>query len=132
MVKVMSTEQARILVVDDDEQQRELLSVLLKRHGYSVESASDGHIAWSLLNTESGYELVITDLNMPVMDGLILLQKIRERHLSVEVILVTGFLSYGVAMKARDLGAFAVITKPFNLEQLLQTVGAAITRRAVA
>jgi DNA-binding NtrC family response regulator len=84
------------------------------------------------LNTESGYELVITDLNMPVMDGLILLQKIRERHLSVEVILVTGFLSYGVAMKARDLGAFAVITKPFNLEQLLQTVGAAITRRAVA
>ncbi len=125
-------EKARILVVDDDETTREFLAVLLEGKGYGVQSAADGEEAWSLLQGEPGYELVITDLNMPVLDGLHLLQRIRQRSLGVEVILRTGFPAHGAVTKAQELGAFTVVTKPHDLEELLESVELALMRRAVA
>jgi DNA-binding NtrC family response regulator len=124
--------QARILVVDDDESTRELLAVLLRRKGYGVHSAADGEEAWTLLNAELHYDLVITDLNMPVMDGLQLLQRMREHALPIEVILQTGFLGYGAGMRARDLGVFAVFQKPHSVEEILRRVELALMRRTVA
>ncbi len=132
MAKVSAMEQGRILVVDDQEQSRELLVEFLKKKGYVVQSAADGDEAWNLLNREPHYELVITDLNMPVMDGLTLLQKIRERTFPMEVILQTGFAGYGVSTKARELGAFAVLTKPLDLAALVQIVDLALTSPAAA
>ena len=125
-------EKARILVVDDDETTREFLAVLLQGKGYGVESAADGEEAWNLLKGETGYEVVITDLNMPVTDGLQLLQRMREHALPIEVILQTGFLGYGAAQKARDLGVFAVFQKPQSVQEILRSVELALTRRAVA
>ncbi|MGH7411811.1 MAG: response regulator, partial [Candidatus Methylomirabilis sp.] len=78
MAERRATEQSRILVVDDDEQARELLVEALTRRGYCVQSAQDAEVAWNCLNAGSCYDLVITDLNMPMMDGLQLLQMIRE------------------------------------------------------
>ena len=132
MVKGISTQPGTILVVDDHEQSRELLVEFLKMKGYAVQSAPDGDEAWNLLNREPGYDLVITDLNMPVMDGLTLLQKIRERAFPMGVILQTGFAGYGVSTKARELGAFAVLTKPHNLTALVQTIELALARPAAA
>jgi DNA-binding NtrC family response regulator len=132
MANAEGGEKARILVVDDDESTREFLVVLLQRKGYGVQSAADGEEAWNLLNGEPGYELVITDLNMPVLDGLHLLQRIRQRSLGVEVILRTGFPAYGLVAKAQELGAFTIVTKPHDLEQLLESVELALKRGAVA
>ncbi len=132
MAQTRDKERARILVVDDDDQSRELLGELLRRRGYRVQSAEDGERAWAHLNMDPGYALVISDLNMPVMDGLTLLHRIRERLLPVPFILWTGFPGHGVATRARQLRAFAVLTKSHDTEELLRTVELALTTRVVA
>lgn len=131
MAKVRESERARILIVDDDEQVRELLTEALTRRGYSVHSVHTAEIAWQSLNADPRYDLVITDLKMPVMDGLQLLERIRERVLAVQVILWTGSLGYGVAARAQELKAVAVLTKGEGLDKLLQSVERALMPRAV-
>lgn len=133
MANVGETKQARVLVVDDDEEARESLVEHLGRRGYRVHSAEDGRAAWNLLlNPDISYDLVITDLNMPVLDGLQLLQRIRERSLPIDVILWTGYMGHGALTKARELRVFAVLTKSHVLEELFQVVECALSRGAVA
>ncbi|HET7853402.1 MAG TPA: response regulator [Candidatus Methylomirabilis sp.] len=127
--KVSTSLQARILVVDDDEGAREFLVDFLRRRGYSVERAPDGERAWTLLNAGPWCDLVITDLNMPVMDGLQLLQRIRERLLPVEVILWTASPGYGLNERAQELKVVAVLTKGEGLDKLLRSVELALTAR---
>lgn len=126
MARARGRERSRILVVDDDKSARELLVEVLGRWGYSIQSAPDGGKAWNLLNEEPLYDLVITDLNMPVLDGLELLQLIRERSLPVGVILLTNAPGHGVVTRARALGAFAVLAKPHDLEELMRAVQLAL------
>ena len=129
MAERRATEQSRILIVDDDAQARELLVEALTKRGYCVQSAHDGEMAWSSLNAGPCYDLVITDLNMPMMDGLQLLQMIRERLLPVEVILWTASSRYGLTTRAQALKAAAVLTKGDGLGKLLQSVELALTAR---
>lgn len=129
MAKVGESLHHRILVVDDDAQARELLVEALTKRGYCVQSAHDGEMAWSSLNAGPCYDLVITDLNMPMMDGLQLLQMIRERLLPVEVILWTASSRYGLTTRAQALKAAAVLTKGDGLGKLLQSVELALTAR---
>ncbi|HET7854372.1 MAG TPA: response regulator [Candidatus Methylomirabilis sp.] len=129
MAKVGESVHHRILVVDDDEQARDLLVEALRRRGYFVQSAQDGEMAWSSLNASPCYDLVITDLNMPMMDGLQLLQMIRERLLPVEVILWTASPRYGLTTRAQALKAAAVLTKGEGLDKLLRSVELALTAR---
>ncbi|MFN3477560.1 MAG: response regulator [Candidatus Methylomirabilales bacterium] len=128
MARARGRERSRILVVEDDNPARELLVEVLGRWGYHVQSAQDGGQAWNLLDEEPRYDLVITDLNMPVLDGLELLQRIRERSLPVEVILLTNAPGHGVVTRAQELGAFAILAKPHDLEELLRTVQLALQR----
>ncbi|MBI3989661.1 MAG: response regulator [candidate division NC10 bacterium] len=131
MVEASEGDQARILVVDDDERARDLLVEVLGRRGHRAHIASDGQTALKLLQEKRPfYDLVITDLNMPVMDGLELLQRIRERSLPVEVILLTSSPGHGMVTRARELEAFAVLSKPCDLEELGRAVESALTRPA--
>ena len=129
MAERRATEQSRILIVDDDEQARELLVEALTKRGYCVQGVQDGEMAWSSLNAGPCYDLVITDLNMPMMDGLQLLQRIRERLLPVDVILWTASSRYGLTTRAQALKAAAVLTKGDGLGKLLQSVELALTAR---
>lgn len=132
MAEIGRGEGARVLVVEDDAWARELLVEVLGRGGYHVQSAQDGGQAWNLLrNPEPLYDLVITDLNMPVIDGLELLQRIRERALPVEVILLTNAPGHGVVTRAQELGAFAILAKPHDLEELLRTVQLALHKASL-
>lgn len=131
MAEVWEGDQARILVVEDDERARELLVEVLGRRGYRVHIASDGQKALKLLQEKGPfYDLVITDLNMPAMDGLDLIQRIRERSLPVEVILLTSSPGHGEVTRARELGAFAVLSKPCDLQDLGRAVESALARLA--
>ena len=129
MTERRATESARILIVDDDEQARELLVEALTKRGYCVQSVQDAELAWIRLNAGPCYDLVITDLNMPMMDGLQLLQMIRERLLPVDVILWTASPRYGLTARAQALKAAAVLTKGDGLGKLLRLVELALTAR---
>lgn len=120
--------QARILVVEDDDDARCLLADALERRGYWVQTTPDGKAAWRLFRrkSESGHDLVITDLNMPEMDGMELLRRIKGEFPKTAVILLTTSPGHGVMLRARALGAFAVLAKPYDLEKLVQTVQSAL------
>ena len=123
----------RILVVEDNADSRDLLSKLLAMSGYEVISAPDG---------ESGFEaalkqvpdLIITDINMPRMDGLELLRKVRvERTLSGTAVLVVTAFGGEAARVAMEAGADAATAKPFDFDGFIDTVNTLIfTRQKVS
>ena len=102
---------SRILVVDDEELNREYLSELLEEKGYRVETAEDGFAALALLRREP-FDLLVTDLNMPRLDGLGLLKRIAEEQITVTSILITAFGSIDAAVEALKLGAVDFLEKP--------------------
>jgi DNA-binding NtrC family response regulator len=115
----------KILLVDDDTELRLIYRSVLELQGYEVHTAGDGLTAMTLLQLQS-YALVITDINMPRMNGLILLSQMKDKFPKTPVIIMTG-----VAMKqemdaARRFGAFAVLAKPFPLPVLVSTVALAL------
>ncbi|HEV2177488.1 MAG TPA: response regulator [Terriglobia bacterium] len=113
----------KVLVVDDDAESRELLSEVLGSNGYTVASVGDGAAAREALDRDDGYAIVIADLRMPNGTGLDLLQYLRERKSKQEIILMSSFMSGAERKMALDLGARALLEKPFRLSQLLQVVG---------
>ena len=122
----------RILVVEDNADSRDLLSKLLAMSGYEVLSAPDG---------ESGYaaalkqvpDLIITDINMPRMDGLELLRKVRvERMLAGTAVLVVTAFGGEAARVAMEAGADAATAKPFDFDGFIDTVNTLIFTRQKA
>jgi two-component system response regulator PilR (NtrC family) len=112
---------AYILVVDDEEKMQHLLSVMLMRQGYRVDRAGDGEKALALVR-ENPYDLVISDIRMPNMDGLALLAAIRELNIPCPVVFITAFASIDSAVDAMRQGVADYITKPFDEERILLTV----------
>jgi signal transduction histidine kinase len=110
-----------ILVVDDEVAFRELCSDLLQENGYEVEVASNGQEALGFLDKGS-YPLVLSDINMPLMDGLELLRRVKARGDGTELILMTAYGGLQSAVEALRQGAYDYITKPFAQENLLATV----------
>lgn len=107
----------KILIVDDEKSLREFLSIMLKRDGYEVHSCQNGEEA--LAEYKKGkYNLVISDVNMPKMDGLELLKNLKEFDENVVVIMVTAYASVDTAVEAMKLGAYDYFTKPFNIEDI--------------
>ncbi|MCL4468996.1 MAG: sigma-54 dependent transcriptional regulator [Deltaproteobacteria bacterium] len=106
-----------ILIVDDDKSMREFLELILKRERYNVTCAKDGADALLLLK-ESFFDLIITDLMMPAINGLELLKKAKELHPDVKTIMITAFGTIETAIEAIKLGAYDYITKPFNIDDL--------------
>ena len=123
----------RILVVDADDQVRAAAHALLERYGCVVETARDGAEAASLVRTGGGdaYDVIITDIRLPDMSGHQLLLKLQEILVSVPLVLMTGF-GYDPGhsiVKARQAGVDLVLFKPFRVDQLLDTVEKAVSRR---
>ena len=118
---------SRILVVDDSEEIRTLVTDLLSVRGYSVSTAPDGMLAWRLLQQSSvSYGLVITDFSMPRMNGIDLLKKIRAAYPWIKVVLVTGRREGVITLRAQRMGAFAVLLKPCDFEVLHETIKRAL------
>lgn len=108
-----------VLVVDDDADIRELLVEFFRDRGFVVASAADGRAALAEISrAPSRYGLVVTDLQLPGIDGLGVLQAVREANPSAYVIIVTGYASLDSAIQAVRLGAYDYLTKPFSMGQL--------------
>ena len=114
----------RILVVDDDRSSRQILMTWLEKNGFEVVVAVDGQDAMSHLY--DGISLVITDMQMPKMDGLELLKVARQKIPHAPVIVLTGEATVDSAIEAMSLGAQDYLRKPVNLEELLVRVQRAI------
>jgi len=120
-----ATPARRILVVDDDESIRQLSTEVLIDFGYHVDSAEDGAAAWQTLNAD-GYDLVITDQNMPRVTGIELLGKLQAARMDLPVILTTGSLPLPDFTQSHWLQPAATLLKPFTVEQLLGMVKAVL------
>ena len=119
--------EVRILVVDDEEIARQNLMHVLGREGWQVDCAADGAQAMALLNANQ-YQLVLTDLRMPGMDGLTLLHAIKELDSTIEVIVITAHASAGSAVDAMRAGAFFYIEKPFRIADVRKIVHEALEK----
>ena len=118
----------RILVVDDEASLREVLTIMLQREGYDVETAADGAQAQALLR-ESDFDLIISDIKMPKVSGLKLLRFVREHAPETMMIMITAFSTSEEAVEAMKLGAFDYITKPFRNDEIRLIVRNALERR---
>ncbi|GAM11517.1 acetoacetate metabolism regulatory protein AtoC [Geobacter sp. OR-1] len=121
-------EKSRVLVVDDELSMREFLIILLEREGYNAEQAADAEEA--LIRLESGnYELVISDVSMPGLSGLELLDRIKQLTPETAVLLITAYTTAEQAVEAMKLGAYDYIAKPFKVEEIKVLVRNALEKR---
>ena len=112
----------RILLVDDDETVHNGLNLFLKDKGHSVIGARSGEQALAHIDAET-FDLVISDIRMPSMDGMELLKIIKGRLPHIEVILITGYADIAIAIEALRCGAFDFLPKPFSMHELLVSIG---------
>ncbi len=119
---------ARILVVDDERVIREILAEFLSLEGFSVHTVEDGEKALTELRLRP-YDLLITDLKMPRLSGLQLLEKIEAERLGVLTVLMTGFGTVETAIEAMKKGAYDYLLKPFKVEEVIHVVQRALYRQ---
>jgi len=121
-------ERARILVVDDEEVIREVIADFLTMEDYAVRTAADGREAIAELD-RSRFDLVLSDLKMPNVGGLELLQEMQRRQLPTKAVIMTGFGTIETAIEAMKRGAHDYILKPFRVEEVVLTVRRALEER---
>lgn len=115
----------RILVVDDEQAVRDLLAKTLTMADYDVDSAADGASAIDRLRAVE-YDLLITDLKMPGMDGLSVIREARCAAPDLPVIIITGYSTEASAIEAINLGVAGYLTKPFRLPRILAATARAL------
>jgi two-component system OmpR family response regulator len=122
----------RILVVDDDPESRDLLCEVLEANGYQqVEAVADGLAAREVLARDDDCPVIIADLHMPNESGLDLLRNLRKQNAKHQMVLMSSFISTTERKLARDLGAYALLDKPFRLSELLQVVSQLTERNPI-
>jgi len=117
-----------ILVVDDEEGLREYLNKLLSKSEYHVSLASDGEEALLEINQQVP-DLILSDIKMPIMDGMILLEKIKRSHEQIPVIMMTAYGTMEMAIEAMKLGAYDYINKPFDIDEVLMVIDKALEKK---
>ena len=118
----------KILVVDDEQGLREVLSIMLKRAGYAVTSVSDGEEAIEQLQKEI-FDLVITDLRMPKVDGMEVLRAVKSASPETVVLIITAFATADSAVEAMKQGAYDYLTKPFQVDEVQLIIRNALEKR---
>jgi EAL domain-containing protein (putative c-di-GMP-specific phosphodiesterase class I) len=128
---VTAAGRGRVLIADDEPELLEIYGALLEKAGYQVETAGDG---WAALNRllKGQFNLVLSDISMPDMDGLSLLRAVREQDLDLPVVLMTGDPRVDTAVQAVEYGALRYLLKPIGEELLLRTVGDAVKLHRMA
>lgn len=110
----------RVLIVDDEESIRWMVSVLLRQQGYEVADSSDGGAALRMLDDSRKFDLIITNIQMPGMNGLSLLSELRQSHPEIPHLIMSAYLEQPVV---RALDKHIVhLAKPFSRQQLLEAV----------
>lgn len=115
----------RVLLADDDAALRKVVEFKLKQRGYQVTATADGFDALAALR-EGRYDLLLSDMRMPGLSGLELLQQAKKIQPDIEVILMTAYAAVSQAVEAVKLGAFDYLTKPFDDDQLFVTIEKAV------
>jgi len=128
---VTPASRGRVLIVDDEPELLEIYGDLLERAGYQVETAGDGRAALKRL-LSGQFNLVLSDISMPDMDGLHLLRAVREQDLDVPVVLMTGDPRVDTAVQAVEYGALRYLLKPIAEDLLQRTVGDAVRLHRMA
>jgi putative nucleotidyltransferase with HDIG domain len=117
-----------ILCVDDEPMIREILREALEQEGHRVTEAENGKVALDKIHS-GGYDLIVTDVKMPVMDGFTLMKNLGDVTEQIPVVVITSFGDIDVAVDAIRLGAYDYIVKPFNISQVTISVKRALERR---
>ncbi|MGD8255033.1 MAG: sigma-54 dependent transcriptional regulator [Syntrophobacterales bacterium] len=117
----MTMEEKRILVIDDEENMRHMLAVLLEKEGYQVDNAADGKQGLDL-SSENFYDLILCDLKMPVMDGMTFLENFQELQLESTVIVMSAYGTLDTAIEAMKRGAYDYVSKPFKPDEIMLTL----------
>jgi len=126
---VMPESRAKVLVIDDEEVIHASINRILSRLGYRVEGAMSAHDGLAMM--EGGdFQAVITDLMMPEMNGLEMLEAMRERGIEIPTLMITGYPTIQTAVRALRLGAVDYIPKPFTRPELLGPLNRALRRAA--
>ncbi|HSD51726.1 MAG TPA: response regulator, partial [Candidatus Methylomirabilis sp.] len=118
----------RLLVVDDDPDSCEAVAEALRLEGHAVTTAHGGDAALTLAK-EQVFDIVVSDIRMPDLDGLALLRGLRESTPDVTVVLMTAFGTVEAALEAIKEGAYDYVSKPLHLDELLHTVRRAVEQR---
>lgn len=108
----------RILVVDDEENLRHMLQVMLRKHGYLVDTAPDGSEAFAMA-AENGYDFVLCDIRMPVLDGSGFLAKATAAGIAATIIMMSAYGTMDTAIECMKQGAYDYISKPFKNDEIL-------------
>jgi two-component system, NtrC family, response regulator AtoC len=108
----------RLLIVDDEENMRHMLSELLKGEGYRIATAANGEEGLQLLE-QTEFDAVLCDVRMPVMDGLAFLQEARRRNVTSALIMMSAYSSVDLAVEAMKRGATDYVSKPFKVDEIL-------------
>ena len=122
----------RVLVVEDEKSMRDLLSLMLRKEGYSVEAADSGTQAVSRIAKDPVYDLVISDVSMPGMTGLELLRHVRKASPESSVILMTAYGSKETAIEALNEGAAYYVEKPFDLDEMKVVARRTLDQKRIA
>lgn len=122
----MSEKTATVLVVDDEPNLRRVLTAVLEREGHRVLVADGGRDAVRKAKAEPRLDLLVTDYLMPDLNGLEVLEAVRKHHPGLRALLISGHGTVRSAVEAMRLGAFDFLTKPFDVEQVRETVARAL------
>jgi len=120
----------RILVVDDERSMRDFLSIMLKKEGYEVVTAENGGDALKTVQGEI-FDLVISDVKMPGLDGIDVLKAVKEVSPETVVIMITAFATTETAVEAMKLGAYDYIIKPFKVDELKLIIKKALEKHSL-
>ena len=118
-------DKGHILIVEDEQDMLLGLQKILSNQGHNVDIAGNGSSGLEKIQ-ESDFDIVITDLKMPDVDGIKVLRKVKEMHSDTAVIVITGYGTVESAVEAMKLGAYDYITKPFDAEHIKMVVQKAL------
>lgn len=118
----VSLAESKLLIVDDESGVRELLAATLADSAHHIDTAKDGREALAMLKADLGYHAVLTDIRMPNLDGLEMLDQMRKSNIQIPVVILTAFGDEQKALEALRLGAFDFLDKPWRDEHLVSVV----------